>query len=100
MQEFPENWLSKAAGFSATISLFALPISISALSILYPLTIILSLLNYRHWRVEKYWWRHPVVLITALYFILFILGLFYSKGLWHDRLRDLSKHLWIFGVIL
>src|SRR5437870_2828754 len=95
-----ENWQSKASGFLVTLCAFLLPISVTGLSIIYPFTIIFSLLNCRHWRLEAKWWRHPVVLVTALYFFLYIIGLTYSDGTWHDRLKDFTKHLWIFGSIL
>jgi O-antigen ligase len=100
MQKISDNWLNKAAGFSAAATAFALPISITALSFLYPLAVFFSILNYRNWRVQPNWWRHPVVIVTALYFLLYVIGMTYSVGDWHDRLKDFQKHLWIFGTIL
>lgn len=95
-----QNRLSSLAGFFAVLTVFALPISITALSILYPLTLILSLLNYRNWHLEKKWWRHPIIVITALYFFLYVIGLTYSDGTGFERLKDFTKHLWILGSIL
>ncbi len=100
MPKSSENWLTKSAGISAVATVFFLPLSITALCILYPLTILFSVLNYRNWNMAKNWWLHPVVLVTGLYFLLYVLGLTYSDGTWDERIKDFDKHLWLFGTIL
>lgn len=98
MNKFKHH-LPSIAGFSAVLTFFALPISISALSILYPLTVLLSIMNYPQWKIEKKAWRHPIVLISTLYFLLYLLGLTYSDGTLFERFKDFSKHLWILGTL-
>lgn len=100
MQKTSEKWLLDAARICAVTTAFALPISITALSILYPITLFLSLINFRNWELRPRWWLQPVILVSALYFLLYVLGLFYSDGTGHEQWKDLQKHFWLFGTIL
>lgn len=94
-----EHWLTRLTGWSVVLTAFVLPLSVTALSVLYPLTALLSLFNYRQWNLKTGWWKHPVVLVFAIYFLFYLLSLSYSIGTWQEGLKDLKKHFWLLGTI-
>ncbi len=100
MQENTPNWLNNAAGYTLVATVFCMPLSVTILGPLYLLAVVFAVLNARQWRLQPHWWRHPVILAIGLYLLLYVVGMAYSVGGWHDRLKDFYKHFWILGTIL
>lgn len=85
----------------AVLTAFALPLSTTAVDILFPLTILFGFLSEEYRANFVVVFKNPVAVILLVFFALFVVGLAYTTAPMHDALRVLVKYdKLLFGALL
>lgn len=97
-------WQEKFLFFSQltlVITAFCLPLSTTATNVLFPLAVLFSLFsnNFLH-KLSKLL-RNPVALSLAFFFLLYVIGSFYTTASYNDLIRQFTKtSCFLFAALL
>lgn len=84
--------LNNASYYCLLLAIFSIPFSTAAMNVLFALTVLLVWISgdwQRKWQAMS---SNPIVWYAMLLFALYIIGLLYSDGSWHQRLHGLGKY--------
>lgn len=92
--KFYDN-MDYASRIAALVTLFVIPLSTGATSILYVVTLVFILLSGRWQERFHQIASNPAALSFFGLFVIFVLGTFYSAGSWYDISRQLVRYNWL-----
>lgn len=94
------NVVNMVARFCAVATSVAIPLSTAATVTLFPVTVFLSLISGNLREKFRLILRNPITWVLTVFFLMFLLGIIYSTGSWHDIYIIMRKYVRFFLAII